>query len=373
MKVVIGTSTPFHLAHLARELSILGHEVVLIGYMPSYKMEKYNLGKVKYISLFWILLPFSVVALQRFNLKLQKIAIYYIMPILDFLISKIMPRCDIYIGLSGIAVTSFKTAKNKFKAITICDRGSSHIKAQINLTTENNKKKFPEIYIRRELKGYNNCDYIALPSIFAYNTFVSEGHYVEKLFINNYGVNLEQFHISKKNVGKKEGRTVKALFVGGWSYRKGCDVITEAVKSNDRLEVTHIGTTNGMHFTKHERLKSIGHVSHLNLNIHYPNYDVFLLPSREDGFGMVLLEAMASGLPIIASTNTGAPDIKKVLENNESIKIINQINSENINNIIMDKKFINQKVYLSDNDRKYFTWAAYGKRYEAFLKDKCLI
>src|SRR5258705_153155 len=37
--------------------------------------------------------------------------------------------------------------------------------------------------------------------------------------------------------------------------------------------------------------------------------DVLVLPSIEDGFGMVILQALACGCPVIASSNTGGPDV----------------------------------------------------------------
>jgi glycosyltransferase involved in cell wall biosynthesis len=41
----------------------------------------------------------------------------------------------------------------------------------------------------------------------------------------------------------------------------------------------------------------------------FSNHDVLVLPSVEDGFGAVICEAMAAGLPVIATENTGAPDV----------------------------------------------------------------
>jgi starch synthase len=45
------------------------------------------------------------------------------------------------------------------------------------------------------------------------------------------------------------------------------------------------------------------------LREHYRRADVFVFPSFFEGFGLVLLEAMACGLPAIASTATAGPDV----------------------------------------------------------------
>ena len=41
----------------------------------------------------------------------------------------------------------------------------------------------------------------------------------------------------------------------------------------------------------------------------YSQASVFVLPSIEDGFGQVIVQAMACGIPVITTTNTGGPDV----------------------------------------------------------------
>jgi len=52
-----------------------------------------------------------------------------------------------------------------------------------------------------------------------------------------------------------------------------------------------------------------GFVPHSRLSQEYLTSDVLVLPSRFDGFGMVVTEAMACGLPVIVSSAVGAADL----------------------------------------------------------------
>ncbi|WP_292948019.1 glycosyltransferase family 4 protein [Olleya sp. UBA1516] len=368
MKVVIGTSTPFHLVHLARELSSSGHEVTVIGYMPKWKMKKYNLGDAKYICLFWYLFPLSITALQRFFPKIQRATTFLIMPLVDWLITKKMTKCDVFVGLSGVCVSSLKYAKSKYGALSIVDRGSAHVKSQIELIEGIKEIKLPKLYISRELEGYDIADKIVIPSIFAYNTFVDNNINKEKLFINNYGINLLRFYAEKKILSK--GKKINALFVGGWSFQKGVDIINKTLQKDFNLHVSHIGIYNGEHHTDSDNFKRIGYVPNDKLINYYNSFDVLLLPSRQDGFGMVILEALACGLPIITSANTGGPDVKAKIDDKDSVIIMDSI--DEIGLIKALQKFRNKRVKLTsceltDADKEKYSWQSYGIRYSTFI------
>ena len=60
-----------------------------------------------------------------------------------------------------------------------------------------------------------------------------------------------------------------------------------------------------------DRVEFLGHVPLARLAAEYASADVFCLPSRQEGFGIVFLEAMAAGLPIVAAR---AAAVEELLE-----------------------------------------------------------
>ncbi len=157
------------------------------------------------------------------------------------------------------------------------------------------------------------ADYILVASNFSKQCLIKDGVKANRIFIVPYGVDLSRFYPGTKHREKNE--KLKLLFVGQITQRKGISYLIEsfnALKSqNVELHITG-GLFQGYkipEFLKGDRIYYTGRVVDAELPAVYRNADIFVLPSLVEGFGLVLLEAMASGLPVITTPNSGGPDI----------------------------------------------------------------
>jgi glycosyltransferase involved in cell wall biosynthesis len=171
-----------------------------------------------------------------------------------------------------------------------------------------------------------------------------------KIEIISLGVDSRKF----KPVNKKIEKRLKILFVGRLSQKKGIDLLlnaSEQVKDADFLIAGKVDNSQILNEIKKKQenngnVKFLGSPSDKNLALIYRKADLFVFPSRADSFGMVNLEAMASGLPIIAS-NVGA--VPELIENGKTGFIFEPGNTDQLINCI--NKFV-KKPNLIKNFRK---------------------
>jgi glycosyltransferase involved in cell wall biosynthesis len=105
-------------------------------------------------------------------------------------------------------------------------------------------------------------------------------------------------------------RPLRVLFAGGVNLRKGIPYLLEAFKQIDvrDAELTVVG---GIQL-RPEKLAPYkdgvdfrGAIPHVRMPEVYRDADLFVFPTISDGFGAVMLEAMATGLPVISTHNCG--------------------------------------------------------------------
>lgn len=368
MKTKVNIFSPgrFHVCDLARELDRNGFDVKFYSFVPTKRAEKYGLPRQCSASLFVPMMPF--LALWKLshgatwaNVLKTKFQ--------DWLSSVVMRKADVCICMSGSFLVTPRKAKRKGE-IVILERGSKHILEQRRIldSIPSNKGKVtvPDINVKRELAGYDIADYIAVATQHVVDSFKLHNYPIEKLFVNPYGVDLSDFY-PFDNVTKK----YDLIMVGGWCYRKGCDLIVEAVRLTS-CSFLHVGSLGDMPFPNESNFTLHDAVDQKDLVNFYNQAKVTVFPSREDGFGMVLSQAVACNLPITGSRDSGAPDLKRMVELPEYITLIDEYTPEavasGIKTALANYDKLGGKVYAGDAISN-LTWEAYGKRYASFLNN----
>lgn len=354
----------FHVCDLSRELNKHGFDVKFYSFVSRQRLESFGLTRDCSVSLFWALAPF--VYLER-NTNIGKEAWGNLRRWLqDLLTSFIMRKADVTIAMSGEFNRSMKKAKRD-GSIIICERGSKHIIDQ-KLILESNpfvrKSQITESNIKRELMSYELADYIAVGAKHVESSFLKRRFPLEKLFLNPYGVDLKDFH-PMENVLKE----FDFIMVGTWSYQKGCDLIADAIRKTN-YTFLHVGAIGDLPFPSDPQFQHIPPVDQKELYKYYSKAKVFVLPSRQDGLAMVLVQAVACHLPIIASPDGGACDLKEKVVNPNCISIIDAFSAEalliKMEEMLAFYDRLPNKDYAGDALIE-LSWEAYGNRYAEFL------
>jgi glycosyltransferase involved in cell wall biosynthesis len=137
-----------------------------------------------------------------------------------------------------------------------------------------------------------------------------------------YFCDLERFSIAAAQRESRQKRTIDILFSGQLIERKGVDVLIAAfAKIAHRvpeLRVQLLGTgpallslTKLVPIELRDRVQFLGFKQPNALPEIFAAADAFVLPSRHDGWGVVVNEALGAGLPIIVSDRVGARELVK--------------------------------------------------------------
>jgi L-malate glycosyltransferase len=162
---------------------------------------------------------------------------------------------------------------------------------------------------------------------------VSKGLDSKKITLINNGINLDFFQPvdsmkARKRIGLKNDQLI-LLSIGSLNKNKNhallINALAEIVTSKDSLHLYIIGEGEEQKILKKQikelklekKITLLGLVDHKSISEWMKATNIFILPSRNEGTPNSLLEAMASGLPVIASKVGGIPEL--IQENIEGL------------------------------------------------------
>lgn len=205
-------------------------------------------------------------------------------------------------------------------------RASVHIREQRRLLDEEEQRvgvkldKPTDWMIEREEREYARASSIVVLSRFALDTFLQRGVPIEKMRILPMATEAVGFVADESAIRARIDRVLarrplRVLYVGTISYRKGMYDLARVIDTlpGERFEFRLVGPLAPECRTIAEQMRRravlTGKLAHDLLPAQYAWADVFLIPSIEEGFPMVLSQAAAAAVPIIASTHAGGPDL----------------------------------------------------------------
>jgi glycosyltransferase involved in cell wall biosynthesis len=234
----------------------------------------------------------------------------------DLMASRSIPKSAVVHFISSIGLITAKHAK-KWHATLICDCRQEHplfhedlLKDEAQRCGVESSALFGLSYRDKILREFDISDHIIVPSIHAKKTFLARGFRDEKIHVLHYGVKSNLFRPIKK-----DDDIFRIIYVGQITFRKGIQYLLEAftklnLPGSELLLVGGVDPLFRPILARYQgSFRHIPHLAHVDLFAHYGQSSIFAMPSLADSFGLVVFEAMACGLPVLISQNTGAADL----------------------------------------------------------------
>jgi glycosyltransferase involved in cell wall biosynthesis len=190
-------------------------------------------------------------------------------------------------------------------------------RVEINLVREEESRwpgwqeiavSIPEEYLRRREQEWALADRVVVNSEFSRQALVEQGVPPEKLSV--VPLCYEGGNTELLPNARPKNKSLRVLWLGQVILRKGIQYLLAAARllsgENVQFEIVGpIGISRDAIASAPSNVTFHGRVSRDQIGTWYQQADVFVLPTISDGFALTQLEAMAHGLPVIATPNCG--------------------------------------------------------------------
>lgn len=262
-------------------------------------------------------------------------------PVFDIWARSHLQPGDHVISSYGYANLCFKKAR-KTGGKTFLDAGNSHFKQYWEIVREEHARwgvrrdPFPRHWYERGLRMLDDTDFVISPSNYVTDSFTKMGWDRKNILYVPYPVDLHLFQTEAEKFRAETGALapsadtpLRVICTGSVSLRKGIPYLLEAVRIINRHRPAVLVLTDVVEGSMKPIFPKFGDVPiewspplpHAALARHLAGADVFALLSLEDGFARTVTEAMACGLPVVVSENTGAKDFVDPGINGEIVPI----------------------------------------------------
>jgi glycosyltransferase involved in cell wall biosynthesis len=226
-----------------------------------------------------------------------------------------LPAAEVVHAVWGYATEAFVHAK-RIGALKVLDLPNSHPvtchgywQRECDLWSPGTIVPIPRPFWARATREIEAADLVLCTSQFAFDTLITNGVPPEKCFINPFGVDARIFSPRERVPSRP-----RFVAVGTISVRKGFQYLFPAFEQVKRqlpdAELIVVGEYKEdfemQRARWHGTFTQVSHVDHDKLAEILRTASAFVMASVEEGFARAIIEAMAAGLPVVATYESGA-------------------------------------------------------------------
>jgi glycosyltransferase involved in cell wall biosynthesis len=207
-------------------------------------------------------------------------------------------------------------------------------------------------------------DHLIVPSEFVRRTLSKADSLRASINVVPYGAPATTFDskVKRSMPGK-----LKVIFVGALTQRKGLSYLLRAIERlGSRVELTIVGkkvancSVLDRALAAHRWIPSLPHRLVLE---EISRQDVMVFPSLFEGFGLVILEAMAAGVPVVTTSNGGGPELISDGEDGFIVPIRDvEAIAERLELLLHDPERLSAMSHAALLKTRQHTWSSYRQR-----------
>jgi len=331
MKVTVTCGRKFHSDHLANALlqEDALERVVTANPRSAYRRYKFPSERIRFLPPVYLTgwVAGKLPPLRRLQQPLD----WWATRTFDRMASRNFGQPDAIIAWAWSARRTFEVAKSQGIRCVLEECGSANAYQESLLAEEYDRLGLPRRVttlrevIDNERRECELADRILCPSEYVARSFSIYGVPRERCIVIPYASNPTLFSGTR---AKADGK-FRILYVGSVSVRKGIIYLLKALAllPRDSFECTVIGQIDpdlGPLLQPYAHLfEHVSAVPHDRIAAYYQRASVFVLPTLDEGMAYVIMEALASGVPVITTPHSGAEDMIRDGENGFLVPIRN--------------------------------------------------
>ncbi|RYD85909.1 MAG: glycosyltransferase [Verrucomicrobiaceae bacterium] len=325
MRVAISATNPCHLWDLARELSKGGTEVDYYSGYPKWRLPHASSapgGPEIHCSSARTLATYGLLRVPERYRPANDSLFRWQDEGFDRAISRRLRQADFIHGMPGQCLATFRRAK-EMGILRILNHASGPVEDQERIMDEEHRRhgrarkvsrRFDATYFAKEREEYELADFHCVASTLVRDQLVARSIDPERIIVVPYGADPLRF---PKRQSLASSGAFRIVFAGNSSLRKGIpDLLGALEKAGGRPWECHF-LGHPTRETEHDFQSYCGQIplirqgalSQQQLAEEFQKASVLVLPSAEEAFGLVVVQALQCGVPCIVSDRVGAKDL----------------------------------------------------------------